>query len=131
MKDVIFWGNELKTSLRDVEQTKMESYVEYKLEHGTVIGWTLHRDDYVHVVRAFLSKGAVFPLHDHELSFESLILYRGNVDVIYENSIGEQQKSPMAVGKPAYFKKGQDHKLIAREDSWVISAWVPPDKDVQ
>lgn len=133
MKDVLFWGNELKTSLRDIQRSTLGSggrgFTEFQLEHGTAIGWLLFRDDRVHVIRSYMSSGSVFPLHEHAISTEVIILYRGAVDILVADDL-KPRKVTMEIGKPFYLEKGIEHKLLAKEDSWMIATLIPPDANL-
>ena len=133
MKDVLFWGNELKTSLRDIQRAKIGSgsvgFTEFNLDQGTAIGWLLFRDDYIHVIRSYMSAGAVFPLHEHEFSVEAITLYRGAVDIMVADGL-KPRRVTLEVGKPFYMEKAVEHKLLAHEDSWMLATLIPPDPNL-
>ena len=134
MKEVLFWGDALKTNLKDLARADVgngtNGYIEFQLENGTCLGWTLFRDDHGHAIRAFLSKGSVFPVHDHEESFETLVMYRGECELGFVNSAGQQELRKMQLGKPAYLLKGQEHIIYAKEDTWFFMTLVPPDTNL-
>jgi quercetin dioxygenase-like cupin family protein len=130
MKEVDFWTDQLLT-IGQIDSTKQGpdgvGFTEFHLEEGTAIGWTVYRDDYIHVIRAFLSKGAVFPLHEHQLSAENLILYKGAIDVY----CGDDECYELEVGKALHLEAGRNHKLVSLVDSWVMTTLIPPDEELK
>lgn len=106
------------------------AYREFELETGTAIGWTLFKNDNVHCMRAFLSQGTIFPLHEHQLSAETIILYKGSLEIHCGDVDCDPVKIIMAKGKPVYLEAAENHKLIALADSWVITTLIPPDKQL-
>lgn len=133
MKEVEFWTDKL-LSIGEIDSTMIGegegSFREFNLENGTAFGWTLFATEEVHCFRAFLSRGTVFPLHEHNLSAETTILYRGAMQLICSEEGCKPESTTMEIGKPVYLDKRVNHKLVALEDSWVISVLIPPDKEL-
>lgn len=110
--------------------TSAPGFREYKLEHGTLMGWSLLKNDKIECIRAYMSEGTVFPLHEHEFSAETMILYSGAVKVSCEGENCETELHSMEIGIPFHVEAGKCHKLYADEESRMIAIFIPPDKEL-
>jgi quercetin dioxygenase-like cupin family protein len=105
----------------------------FKLKEGIVVSYRLYKDENLHCIRSYLSKGAIFPPHEHkEPTDETLILYSGKMSVIIDDpEISEGKSIDMIIGKPYFFRAGDIHMLHAKEESWILSTLIPPDKNIK
>lgn len=81
--------------------------------------WTLFKDgEDVGVAQAYMPKGGVFLEHKHG-EFEVLVPYRGAM---------EWEGKEYGVGSVLYIHPGTPHRIVAKEDCWVIAINVPLSK---
>jgi quercetin dioxygenase-like cupin family protein len=95
---------------------------EYKVEQGFAMAMSLKHNEEVAVAQSFLSKGTVFPYHNHENSEEVLIVYSGEVTVVTEND-----KHTLTPGDSLHICQGCGHLLHAKTDVKIIAITIPPD----
>lgn len=114
-------------SLSDIS-TREQGHIIYDLDQGSAITFTLHRNANSHVLRAFLSAGTIFPLHNHEASAETLILETGNITVMSDGQGDDQIRQELREGVPMWIPEKLNHFLHAKEDSWILAILIPPDQ---
>lgn len=135
MTDVNRKSDDLIQELKDIDRVVIGegegAFTEFIVEGGIVRTWTLHRDEYGHCMLAFLAEGAVFPPHEHRISCESIVMARGSIDIRFEDENGEERMRSMKRGRPAFLEMGQNHRVYAREDSWVYTTMIPPDEGLK
>jgi len=95
---------------------------EYKVEKGFAMAMSLKNNDEVAVAQSFLSKGTVFPYHNHDNSEEVLVVYSGEVTVVTE-----EDKFTLKPGCSLHICRGCGHLLHAITDVKIIAITIPPD----
>ncbi len=105
---------------------KKDNYTTHNVEQGTSISFDLLRNEHVDVFNSFLSKGTIFPLHEHLESDEIFVLYTGDITIICDDG-KEVSKIKLQIGKPVVITKCTKHLLKVNADSWVIAVVIPPD----
>lgn len=103
-------------------------FKKYELDQGEIFTMTVKKNDKIHVIDAFMKKGTIFPVHMHEYSDETFLLYEGVVNIYCIN--GQEIKNELQIGKPFIVRKGVHHFLKVKEDSWMLSSLIPPDVQV-
>lgn len=96
--------------------------VEYKIDRGTCLGTGLLKKPDVSVQDAFMSKGSLFSIHQHE-SIEILTVYRGRLRVGTSDN-----DSFLSAGQTLSLPRGVLHEVEAIEDTWMIGITVPAEK---
>ncbi len=113
--------------LDSISTKESGGHVIYELEEGNAISFTIKETDDVHVLDSFLSAGTVFPLHEHLESFETLILYKGEITVVCEEPGIDTIHKDLVKGEPFGIPCGMNHFLHAKKDSWILATLIPPD----
>jgi quercetin dioxygenase-like cupin family protein len=108
----------------DIPFHKDDGMQTYDLEQGTAMAFKLLKKPEIAVADSFLSKGTIFPLHNHDISIEVLFLYKGKVTLITEK-IGRKTLKP---GDFISITKGDGHALLVKEDSWIVAITMPAEK---
>ena len=109
--------------------TTSPCFKEYNLKVGIAMSWTIYKSEGVHIMRSYLSKDAIFPLHEHETSVESLIVYDGSIEVIYEDLNHKEIVNVLNIGESITLLKGVNHKIHSLEESKVVAILIPPESD--
>ena len=94
--------------------------IEYAVENGKCYGVGLLSKKEVSVQETFMSKGSVFPQHNHDVH-EWLLVFEGKLKVEYCNGKTEE----VTVGAAVHFLIGTLHKIIALEDTRMIGIVIP------
>ena len=118
--------------LNDVVLSEHKEFIEYDVEDGTAIGFGLFNTNEIGVQRTFMSKGTIFPEHQH-IEQEYILVYRGSVEICCDETYTINSRklndstSPVILnsGDCAYFQPNANHKIKALEDSWVIGIIIP------
>ena len=106
--------------------------VEYDVNNtGTALGFNLYNIPKVAVQRVFMSKGTIFPTHQHEEN-EYCLIYDGKFELDVEISKlpilikGTQSNDRiLGVGDGVFFSSGTPHGGKMLEDTWIISITIP------
>jgi len=121
---------ELKDLTIELDATLIQSVDEkvadvfYDVEGGECYGFSLFNNGKIAVQRAFLSKGAEFPMHIHDDEKEHLIFYEGKGKAIVEG----QEDRILEEGDCILIPAGVSHGWKILEDSWVIGITVPAEE---
>ena len=107
-----------------------KGHVEYELEQGEALAWTLKSNKHIHVMDSFIEAGTMFPLHRHEGSAEIIVLYKGDISLVCEGCEQEAKHEQLKIGIPVYIPADMNHFIHARENSWVIAITIPPDSNM-
>jgi len=99
----------------------IRSYVEYSVSNGTAIGFGLLNQPEVAVQKIFISKGSIFPQHEHDV-IEIGVIFAGEVEI----NVGD---TPIRfrVGDVIKLQKNERHSVKAIDDSWIIAIVIPRD----
>lgn len=97
-----------------------ENSIEYDIDGGKCYGIGLLSQAEISVQKAFMSKGSIFPKHNHEVS-EWLLVYEGKLLIDYCDETQEE----ISVGEAVHFLPGKDHRVIALEDTKYIGIVIP------
>lgn len=119
--------DKLVTDLRTISHEEKPGYVIYDLEQGEAITFTLKCDKNIHVIDALLTEGTIFPLHQHDESYETLILQSGEVTVLCDEPGCETIRHELKPGQPFMIPSGMKHLLHAKKTSWILATLIPPD----
>jgi len=100
--------------------------IDYNIYDGISFALNLMNQRNVAVSNCFISKGAMFPKHDHQET-ELLIVYDGSLYVEICNDVNDTCyfKNTINVGEVVYFEAGEKHIIKALEDTWMIAITVP------
>jgi len=104
---------------------------EFRLEGDRVFGWTVYKDDDLHCVKSFMSKGAEFPFHKHEDSVETLTLIEGEAEITSADGEGNLVTQSFIKRIPIYLNPGANHRVSIKENSVIFAVFLPPDKDFE
>lgn len=128
MKDVDIYTDALINELGSISRKEADGHVEYDLEQGHVITWTLKKNQYIEVIDALLTEDTIFPLHEHDLSFETMVMYTdGDVTVVCDEPGCEPMHKKLVKGEPFGVPPGVNHFLHAKKSSWILATLIPPD----
>jgi quercetin dioxygenase-like cupin family protein len=94
-------------------------------DHETII-WPLYtRRDSVSVVKIFMPKGCIYPIHKHG-EVEMIMVYEGGAiyrsESLLKKKIGHRE---LRVGECVRVCQGIPHEFEATEDTWLIVATIP------
>jgi len=98
--------------------------VEYEVENGVAFGFNLWNIKKVAIQRAFMSRGAVFPTHQHD-EVEILIVYEGKLSVNKEHARECSNVNELQVGQCVRFSSGESHSVTALENTHMIAITIP------
>ena len=110
------------TDIGSIVVTTGNGMQEYKVEKGFAMAMSLKHNDEVAVAQSFLSKGTIFPYHNHDNSEEVLVVYSGEVTVVTDEG-----KYTMKPGDSLHICQGCGHLLHAITDVKIIAITIPPD----
>jgi len=109
-------------SLDSLILTERSDFIEYKADKGHVFGIGLYNNNEIAVQRVFVSKGAVFPIHQHT-PIEWMICYKGYLRIIINDK--EQE---MKTGDFVHIKSNDPHYVPnVLEDTWLLCITIPSD----
>ena len=97
-----------------------ENSIEYDIDGGKCYGIGLLSQPEISAQKAFMSKGSIFPKHNHEVS-EWLLVYEGKLLIDYCDGTQEE----ISVSEAVHFLPGKDHRVIAIEDTKYIGIVIP------
>jgi quercetin dioxygenase-like cupin family protein len=103
----------------DIVTNHESGFVDMRITKGTCLGWKILIDRNTGVHKWFLSKGAEFPNHTHNCK-EIMIVYEGEVCVIQNDQESSHKRGDLLVSMP-----GDEHALIAIEDTWFLTITIP------
>lgn len=110
-----------------------KDFIEYNVgDSGTAIGFGVWKQPEIAVQRVFMSKGTIFPKHNHP-EHEYVLVYKGSFKV------HRCEKSParmsgkhstdktgiLGVGDGIYFAPNEEHWGEILEDTWILSTTIP------
>lgn len=101
---------------------KSNGLKEYRVKQGYAMAMVLKSNHEISVAQAFMSKGTIFPYHNHDNSEEVLIVYSGEVTVVTEDD-----KHTLKPGGSIHICRGCGHLLHAITDVKIIAITIPPD----
>jgi quercetin dioxygenase-like cupin family protein len=113
--------------LSDVPSVRDNGMVEYQLEIGNALAFNLLKKKGIAIADSFLSQGTIFPYHKHSGSKEFLLVYSGNVTVVYDCL--EDNRKTLIPGDFLELDVCIGHALFAKEDSWVVAITIPADEN--
>ena len=104
-----------------ISEKEINDYIDYDINTvGTFKAWGLFRNEKVAVGRAFMSKGSIFPQHQHTEA-EILICESGFFSVT-QNGIFKEYKP----GECCRIPPNVIHSCNGIEDTWIVMITVPP-----
>ena len=112
---------ELTENLSAFAQRQQNDEVVYNVKNGKCFGKNLYNSPEIAVQRSFISAGALFPEHNHDV-FEILIVYRGELEARVD-----KKTMVVSVGDSIYFEPLQVHSVMATQDTWMIGITIPAD----
>jgi quercetin dioxygenase-like cupin family protein len=113
--------------LSEVPSVRDNGMVEYQLKEGNALAFSLLKKKEVAVADSFLSKGTIFPYHKHSGSKEFLLVYSGNITVVFDCL--EDNRRDLMPGDLLELDICIGHVLFAKEDSWVVAVTIPADEN--
>lgn len=105
-------------SLSDFEHLE-RNYIEYTINNGVCVGYSLYHNSNIAIQRAFMRNGTSFPQHSHKEK-EILVISSGKLKVTINN-----KSSIFERGDSLSFEMNQIHEVEALEDTWVIGITIP------
>lgn len=128
MKELDMMTDALVNQLSSISHKEPDGHIEYDLEQGNAITFTLKKNKHIEVLDALLTEGTIFPLHEHKISFECMLMYNdGDVTVICDEPGCEPIRKKLVRGEPFGVPAGINHFLHAKKTSWILATLVPPD----
>lgn len=107
--------------LGSIVTSNKDNFVEYKVRNGTCFGIGIFSSlPQINVMKAFMSKDTILENHQHD-EREWIIVYNGHL-IFYKSD--NTQKSCQK-GEYAFFEIGEQHRVEAVEDTWMIAITIP------
>jgi len=106
--------------LSNLVSERYKAGISYSMSTGICSGEELFYNQSLAIQRAFMNKGAIFPLHLHNQN-EWIIVSNGKLIDRNENGIVTE----LEVGDGIRVRKGESHSIEAIEDTWLIGITIP------
>ena len=107
-------------SLSSLIKEREGERIEYEVIDGICNGIALLNKDTIAVQDSFVSKGALFPIHAHDV-IEILVIYEGKVKVVFTDG----NEFILTPGELIRFEVNQLHSCEGLEDSYLIGITIP------
>jgi mannose-6-phosphate isomerase len=88
-----------------------------------------HTADYVGKI-LHIKKGHQLSLQYHRQKIETILLYSGKMDFVFDNEQGQLETIPLKAGEAHHIPTGKRHRMIALEDCDVFEVSTPQLDDV-
>ena len=88
-----------------------------------------HTADYVGKI-LHIKKGHQLSLQYHRQKVETILLYSGKMDFVFDNEQGQLETIPLKAGEAHHIPTGKRHRMIALEDCDVFEVSTPQLDDV-
>ena len=88
-----------------------------------------HTTDYVGKI-LHIKKGHQLSLQYHRQKVETILLYSGKMDFVFDNEQGQLETIPLNAGEAHHIPTGKRHRMIALEDCDVFEVSTPQLDDV-
>ena len=112
------------TDMNSISIPSGDGVKEYRVSEGYAMAMSLKHNYDVAVAQSFMSKGTIFPYHNHDNSEEILVVYSGEVTIVTE-----EERYTLKPGDSLHICKGCGHLLHAITDVKIIAITIPPDTD--
>ena len=117
---------EIKTLLSDIKREIKDDIVQYDCVTGTATGRALWKEPAIAIMLVDVPMGCIFDEHTHPAPVNEFVLvYGGSFVVKIKGGISKT----LRVGEGAYFRPGEEHTWVAREDSKVAGITIPADME--
>jgi quercetin dioxygenase-like cupin family protein len=107
-------------SLGGLIKDRANKRIDYAVENGTCNGIAILYKEKVAVQDSYISKGAVFPFHAHDV-IEVLVVYEGKVKITFV----DENEAIIGAGELIRFDINQLHSCEGLEDSHLIGITIP------
>lgn len=115
-------------NLKELIKAEYPNKVVYRVNGiGECTGENIFNDGDVAIQKAHMQKGTTFPFHAHEREVEIIIVFIGEIQVMYANGFNTKV-SPDSASNIVIFIPEVEHQITALTDAWMVGITVPAEK---